>query len=185
MFKIKKYCPHVLVLFVFIVAAPSQVLSEAKVLSEEGTVKIISPWKAKGKIYKVGPEQFRFIGEFGGIMYVDKGEQTLDAAILVCPAVQDIDYKTKTTKATGKCHIVAPEGNIFANFSCTGVPGACEGEFVLNGGTDRFNKISGSSKMVVRSALRSYVSENAASGEVIAEAEGIALWPSLQYKIPQ
>ena len=154
------------------------------VLSEEGTVKILSPWKAKGKLYKVGPKQFQFVGEFGGIMYVDKGKGVLDTAILVCPAVQDIDYEQKKVRATGKCHIVAPEGNIFAEFSCTGVLGACKGEFKLNGGTDRFKDITGTGEMHARSALRSYVSDNVASGEIIAEAEGIAIWPSLQYKIP-
>ena len=176
---IKKHYSHFLIFFIFIFAPPSQVLSE------EGTVEIISPWKANGKIYKVGPAQFRFVGEFGGIMYIDKGKQTLDAAILVCPTVQDINYETKTTQATGKCHIVAPEGNIFADYSCSGSVGACEGEFKLTGGTDRFKKITGSSKMLVRSAIRSYVSENAASGQAIAEAEGIAIWPSLKYEIPQ
>ena len=152
--------------------------------SEEGTVKIHSPWKAKGQIYKVGPKQFQFVGEFGGIMYVETGEGTLDTAILVCPAVQDIDYEHTKTRATGKCHIVAPEGNIFAQFNCSGKPGACNGEFKLTGGTDRFKGITGSGEIRVRTALSSYVTDDVASGEIIAEAEGIAIWPSLKYKIP-
>ena len=152
--------------------------------AEEGTVKILSPWKAKGQIYKVGLKQFQFVGEFGGIMYVEKEEGALDTAIFVCPAVQDIDYDKNTTRAAGKCHIVTAEGNIFADFECTGVPGACKGVFKLINGTERFQGITGSGEMKVRSALRSFVTEDNASGDIIAAAEGIAIWPALKYKIP-
>ena len=160
----------------------SAILSTSQ--AEEGTVKIYSPWKAKGQVYKVGLKQFQFVGEFGGIMYVEKGDNTLDTAIFVCPAVQDMDYEKNTTRATGKCHIVTANGNIFASFVCTGVPGACNGDFTLTGGTERFKEITGSGEMRVRSALRSFITDDVASGDVIAEAEGIAIWPALKYRIP-
>ncbi len=151
--------------------------------AEEGTVKILAPWKAKGQVYKVGPKQTQFIGEFSGIMYVETGEGELDTAIFVCPAVQDVDYINKKTQANGRCHIVAADGNIFAQFDCTGVPGACKGIFKLTGGTDRFEGITGSGEMNVRSALSTFMSD-AASGEVVQAAEGLATWPALNYKIP-
>ena len=155
-------------------------------LAEEGTVKIVSPWKAKGQVYKVGSKEFQFVGEFGGIMYVESGNGNLDTAIFVCPAVQDMDYEKNITNATGKCHIVTADGNVFAKFICAGEPdkGACNGEFTLTGGTERFEGITGSGEMRVRSALRSFITEDNASGDVIAEAEGIAIWPELKVKIP-
>ncbi len=152
--------------------------------AEEGTVKILAPWKAKGQVYKVGPKQTQFVGEFGGIMYVENGEGKLDTAIFVCPAVQDVDYKNNKSHANGRCHIVATDGNIFAQFDCTGVPGACKGTFKLTGGTDRFEGITGSGEMHVRSALSTFMS-NVTSGDVVQEAEGLATWPALKYKIPE
>lgn len=151
--------------------------------AEEGTVKILAPWNAKGQVYKVGPTQTQFVGEFGGIMYVEKSEGKLDTAIFVCPAVQDVDHATKKAKASGRCHIVAADGNIFAQFDCTGVPGSCKGIFKLTGGTDRFEGITGSGEMNVRSALSTFMSD-VASGDVVQTAEGLATWPALKYKIP-
>jgi hypothetical protein len=153
------------------------------VQAEEGTVKVLAPWKAKGQVYKVGPKQTQFVGEFGGIMYVETGEGTLDTAIFVCPAVQDVDHAKKKTQASGRCHIVAPQGNIYAQFKCSGVPGACNGKFKLTGGTDRFKGISGAGEMRVRSALSSFMSD-VTSGQVVQSAEGLATWPALKYKIP-
>lgn len=151
--------------------------------AEEGTVKILAPWKAEGQIYEVGPKQTQFIGEFSGIMYVETGEGELDTAIFVCPAVQDVDYVNKKTQANGRCHIVAAGGNIYAQFDCVGVPGACKGIFKLTGGTDSFEGITGSGEMHVRSALSTFMSD-VASGEVVQAAEGLATWPALKYKIP-
>jgi len=151
--------------------------------AEEGTVSILAPWKAKGQVYKVGIKQTQFIGEFSGIMYVETGEGELDTAIFVCPAVQDVDYVNKKTQANGRCHIVAADGNIFAQFDCTGVPGSCKGIFKLTGGTDRFEGITGSGEMNVRSALSTFMSD-VASGDVVQTAEGLATWPALKYKIP-
>ncbi len=151
--------------------------------AEEGTVKILAPWKAKGQVYKVGIKQTQFIGEFSGIMYVETGEGELDTAIFVCPAVQDVDYVNQKTQANGRCHIVAAGGNIFAQFDCIGVPGECKGIFKLTGGTDRFEGITGSGEMNVRSALSAFMSD-VASGDVVQTAEGLATWPALKYKIP-
>lgn len=151
--------------------------------AEEGTVKILSPWKAKGQVYKVGVKQTQFVGEFGGIMYVESQEGVLNTAIFVCPAVSNVDWVARTMEASGRCHIVAADGNIFAKFTCNGAPGRCSGEFILTGGTDRFEKISGSGPMSVRSALSSFMAE-IASGDVIQSAEGLAVWPALSYKIP-
>ena len=149
--------------------------------AEEGTVTILAPWKAEGQVYKVGTQQTQFVGEFGGIMYVATGDGHLDTAFFLCPAVQDVDHKNKTTQANGRCHIVAPEGNIYAQFDCTGVPGRCEGIFKLTGGTDRYEGITGSGEMLVRSALSTFMS-NIESGTVIQSAEGLATWPDFKYK---
>ena len=151
--------------------------------AEEGTVKILAPWEAEGQVYKVGPAETQFIGEFGGIMYVETGEGKLDTAIFLCPAVQNVDHENKKTDASGRCHIVAAEGNIFAEFDCKGVPGSCKGNFKLTGGTDRFEGITGSGEMLVRSALSTFMS-SATSGETVQAAEGLAVWPALKYKIP-
>ena len=170
-----------LIVIIFIVC--SLLVFPLNIQAEEGTVTILAPWKAEGQVYKVGIKQTQFIGEFSGIMYVETGEGKLDTAIFVCPAVQDVDYVNNKTQANGRCHIVATDGNIFAQFDCTGVPGSCKGIFKLTGGTDRFEGITGSGEMHVRSALSAFMSD-VASGDVVQTAEGLATWPALKYKIP-
>jgi hypothetical protein len=153
------------------------------ILGEEGTVKIIAPWEAQGQAFKVGPGEVQFIGTFEGIMYVETEEERFDTAIFICPAVQDWDTTRGTSRANGRCHIVAPKGNIFARFNCDGKPGSCEGMFTLTGGTERFEGITGSGEMRVRSALSS-IMEGVASGHPVKSAAGLAVWPELKFKIP-
>ena len=150
----------------------------------EETLNIMAPWEAEGEIFKIGPNQLQFVGKFDGIMYVEKKEGDFETAIMVCPAVQDIDVKTSKTHARGHCHIIAPRGNVFAKFECKGKIGSCDGKFELTGGTDELEGISGSVKMQMRAALGS-LSLSATTGTVIREAAGLVVWPSLKVNVPE
>ncbi|MGD8643739.1 MAG: hypothetical protein PVI15_05600 [Chromatiales bacterium] len=154
--------------------------------AEKATLKIMAPWEAEGEIFKIGPERLQFVGKFDGIMYIEdeKSEEgDFHTAIMVCPAVQEIDVKTSTTHARGHCHIIAPRGNVFAKFDCKGKIGSCEGTFELTGGTEELEGISGSGKMQMRAALGN-LSLSATTGTVIREAAGLVIWPALNVNIP-
>ena len=72
---------------------------------------------------------------------------------------------------------------MFAEFQCKGVVGACKGTFKITGGTGDLKGMTGSSDMLVRSALGS-IAVDMKSGSVIQSASGLAVWPNLKYSIP-
>ncbi len=152
--------------------------------AEEGTIKILAPWEGTGAIYKVGPNQFQTVGAFEGIMYVETEQGEFHTAIMVCPAVQDIDMDKEKAQTSGRCHIVAPRGNVYAEFKCSGVIGSCKGKFKLTGGTDELEGITGSGEMHVQTAVGA-VAADVASGQGLRQAKGLAIWPSLKYRIPE
>lgn len=153
-------------------------------LGEEQTVQAMAPWQGSGEVYAVAPQKLMVLASFTGIMYLIDKEGALDAVIMLCPAVQTLDTKSKKAEATGHCTLT-DEGDdvVYSAWKCTGVEGACEGEFTLTGGTGKFAGITGGGKLIVRAALH----ETAASlenGGVVRGAAGLAIWPELKYTIP-
>ena len=158
--------------------------SVAFVQAEEVNLKILAPWEAAGRVFRVGPELLQFLGTFEGIMYIEDGKGELDAAVFICPATQEINMANSQTMAHGRCMITGSEGHpVFADFTCKGVVGACQGKFKITGGEGPFEGIQGSSDMVIRSALGA-MAVDAKSGSVIQAAEGLAIWPNLKYTLP-
>ena len=153
------------------------------VQAEEVSLKILAPWEAAGRVFKIGPEKLQFLGTFEGIMYIEDGTGDLDAALFVCPATQEINLTNSQTIAHGRCRIAEDEGFVYAEFTCTGVLGACQGKFKITGGEGAFKGIQGSSDMVIRSALGA-MAVDMKSGSVVQAAEGLAVWPNLKYTLP-
>ncbi len=149
----------------------------------EQTIKVTMPWDGEGTVYMIGTGKALFMGAFEGIMYVEKEEGELDAAFANCPATQHIDVETGSSSADGYCNIaVSGEDAVFAKWSCEGKIGTCKGNFELTGGTGRFEGVSGSSQLVVRSVLNALVS-GLGDGEVVRTATGIAVLPRLTYQM--
>lgn len=158
--------------------------SVASAQAEEVNLKILAPWEAAGRVFKVGPELLQFLGTFEGIMYIEEGQEKLDAAVFVCPATQEINMANSQTIAHGRCMITGSDGHaVYADFTCKGVVGACRGKFKITGGEGPFEGIQGSSDMSIRSALGA-MAVDAKSGSVIQAAEGLAIWPNLKYTLP-
>ncbi len=154
------------------------------VQAEEVELNILAPWEAAGQIFKVGPETLQFIGTFQGIMYIEDGSDELDAALLVCPATQEINMTTNETIAHGRCMITESDGHhVYAEFTCKGRLGSCDGKFTLTGGEGPYKGIQGGSKMQIRSALGG-MAVDMESGSVIRAAKGLAVWPQLKYTVP-
>ncbi|MDF1551691.1 MAG: hypothetical protein P1P84_01455 [Deferrisomatales bacterium] len=154
--------------------------------AEERTVGAMSPWEASGEVFRIGPDRAQFMGKFEGILYVEKAEGQLDAALLLCPGVQTVDLGTGATQGTGHCIITSARGDqVFAEWSCSGTTGkGCLGEMRLTGGTGPFEGITGSGELAVRTAL-SQLTADRRSGEVVSHAAGLAVWPKLTYRIPE
>ena len=87
-------------------------LVSGSVLAEEGTVRAMAPWQGSGQVYVVAPEKRMILGRYSGIMYIENAEGSLDAAIMLCPSVQNIDAKTKKVNAFGHCVISEGEDSL-------------------------------------------------------------------------
>ncbi len=156
----------------------------ASVQAEERTVSITAPWEGKGRVFLVGPEKLKFLGAFEGIMYIQDAKGALDAAVFICPVVQEIDAKTDKTTINGNCLIKTENGDlVFAELSLAGVIGASQGTFTITGGTGSLEGITGSGDMVTRTALGA-TAVNLESGAVLEAAAGMALWPALKVNRP-
>ncbi len=154
------------------------------VQAEEVELNILAPWEAAGQIFKVGPETLQFIGTFQGIMYIEDGSDELDAALLVCPATQEINMTTNETIAHGRCMITESDGHhVYAEFTCKGRLGSCDGQFKLTGGEGPYKGIAGGIKIQIRSALGG-MAVDMYSGSVVRAAKGLAVWTKLKYTVP-
>ena len=72
---------------------------------------------------------------------------------------------------------------VYATWSCEGEVGGCRGDFRLTGGTGQYEGVTGSSKLLVRSAINTLL-VGMSSGSLVREATGIAVLPKLTYSIP-
>jgi hypothetical protein len=153
-------------------------------LGEERTVQAMAPWQGSGEVFVVAPEKLMILASFTGIMYLQDKQGALDAVVMLCPAVQTLDIKSKKAEASGHCTLTATGDDVvYSAWQCTGVQGACEGELTLTGGTGKFAGITGGGKLIVRAALHE-TAANLSSGGVVSGAAGLAVWPALIYTIP-
>ena len=72
---------------------------------------------------------------------------------------------------------------VYAEWTCAGEVGGCKGSFKLTGGSGKFKGVTGSSELLVRSALNVLVA-GMSSGSVVRSATGIAMLPDLKYNMP-
>lgn len=152
--------------------------------AEEGTASAMAPWQGEGQLFQIGPEQVMFVGAFNGIMYVQTGENSLDALLMLCPAAQELNLEDGTTQSEGYCTFQNQSGDkVFAKWECSGKVGACSGEMVLTGGTGEFSGIHGGGAMMARSVL-SELAANLENGSLVRSAAGLIVWPELKYSIP-
>ena len=175
----KKTFRYFLSLFIIVV-----VMGVVSVQAEERTVSIMAPWEGQGRVFLVGPEKLKFLGAFEGIMYIQDAKGALDAAVFVCPVVQEIDAKMNKTTINGNCLITTENDDlVFAELSLAGVIGASEGMFTITGGTGSLKGITGTGAMHARTALGA-TAVNLESGAVLEAAAGMAIWPELKINRP-
>ncbi len=158
--------------------------SISQVMAKDISVKILAPWQAHGQVYKVSPSKVKVVGSIDGIMYIDSGAGDLDAAIFMCPGVEYIDLNTKKIGIKADCIITKGDAKIaYAELDASGIMGAASGTFKIIGGEKKWRGISGSGKVIIRTAL-GQTALNKKNGEVINSAAGLAVWPSLKVHLP-
>ena len=167
-----------------IVTAGVLVTANHVAFGEERTIQAMAPWQGSGEVFVVAPEKLMILVSFTGIMYLQGQQGAFDGVVMRCPAVQILDIKAKRAEASGHCTLTAAGDDVvYSAWKCTGLQGACEGEFTLTGGTGKFAGITGGGKLMVRAALTE-TAASLSSGGVVNGAAALALWPELKYAIP-
>jgi hypothetical protein len=167
-----------------VVAALSVVALTGAAQAEEGTVKATAAWEGQGYAFPVGEDQVYMVAVYAGVMFVDDGKGSLDAASIVCPGTVDGNLAKGTKQGEGRCIITDRDGDrVFARFTCTGDLGGCKGPFTIVGGTGKFTGITGEGEMISRIQARQ-ITTYAGLDDVQQQGAGLATWPALHYRIP-
>jgi hypothetical protein len=152
--------------------------------AENDTVQAIIPWEASGRVFQVDTSTMLFLGAFTGVMYIESSQGEMHEAFVMCPITQKVNLKTSNSEAVGYCEISAsPENVAYAELTCDGEVGSCDGTFKLIDGEGEFTGISGAGALRVRSPMRALITDVAAGAE-LRVASGLAVIKDLEYSIP-
>ncbi len=152
--------------------------------AEQDSVQAIIPWEAAGRIFQVDTSTMMFLGAFTGIMYVESSRGEMHEAFVMCPIIQKINLETDNVEAVGHCEITASaEDVVYAELTCNGEVGSCNGTFTVVDGEGRFAGISGAGSLRVRSPLRALIADMAAGADLRVSA-GLGVIKDLNYRIP-
>ena len=152
--------------------------------AEQDTVQAIIPWEAEGRVFQVDTSTLMFLGAIKGIMYVESSRGEIHEAFVMCPLVQTLSLETGKTEATAHCEISAsPDSVAYAELSCSGEIGNCEGTFKLIDGEGKFAGISGKGSLRVRSPMHALIADTA-SGAIVRIASGLMVVKDLKYRTP-
>ena len=151
--------------------------------AEEFKGNLLFPWEAHGKVYEVAPKTLMFVGEIKGTLYAEAGKGALDAALMVCPMLYEIDVEGGTSRGEGRCAIF-PRGDadeVYATYSCHGPVGSCEGRLDITSGTGRFEGIGGSGTIASRTGVVE-LAVTAGPGSDVSNAGGLMTLKAFSYK---
>ncbi len=152
--------------------------------AEKGTVQAIIPWEGAGRVFQIDTSTMMFLGALTGVMYIESSRGEMHEAFVMCPITQKLNLETGESEAVGHCEISAsPENVAYAELTCTGEVGSCNGTFTLIDGEGDFAGISGSGTLRVRSPMRALITDMAA-GSDLRIASGLAVIKDLEYSIP-
>jgi hypothetical protein len=152
--------------------------------AEQDTVQAIIPWEASGRVFQVDTSTIMFLGAFTGVMYIESSRGEMHEAFVMCPITQKLDLETGNSEAVGHCEISAsPENVAYAELTCNGEVGSCNGTFTLVDGEGKFAGIAGTGALRVRSPMRALIADMAAGAELHV-ASGLAVIKDLEYSIP-
>ena len=152
--------------------------------AEQDTVQAIIPWEAHGRVFQVDTSTMMFLGAVQGVMYIESSRGDMHEAFVMCPIIQKLVLETGKSEAVAHCEISASPDNVaYAELSCEGEVGNCQGTFTLIDGEGKFSGISGTGTLRVRSPMHALISDMAAGAE-LRVSSGLAVVKDLNYRIP-
>jgi hypothetical protein len=170
--------------FVLPIAATLLLALSTAQAAEQDTVQAVIPWEAEGQVFQVDVGTVLFLGALEGIMYIESSRGDMHEAFVECPVMQELDMESGKTEATGRCEITASDASVaYAELTCKGEVGNCDGEFKLVSGEGDLAGISGSGNLRIRSPMRALIAD-IGSGAILRVGAGLAVVKDLKYRIP-
>ena len=152
--------------------------------AEQDTLQAIIPWEAEGRVFTVDTSTMMFLGAVKGVMYVESSRGEMHEAFVMCPLIQKHTPETGKTEGVAHCEISASPNDVaYAQISCSGEVGNCQGTFTLIDGEGKFAGISGAGTLLVRSPMHALISDMSA-GAVLNVRSGLIVVKDLNYHIP-
>ncbi len=100
--------------------------------AQQDTVQAVIPWEAAGRVFQVDTSTIMFLGAFTGVMYIESSRGEMHEAFVMCPIIQKLNLEMGNSEAVGHCEISAsPENVAYAELTCNGEVGSCNGTFTL------------------------------------------------------
>lgn len=152
--------------------------------AEQDTIQAIIPWEAEGQVFQIDTQTLMYLGSMTGIMYIESSRGELHEAFVMCPIIQTMSLESGTTSAVAHCEIsTGPDSVAYAELTCDGQVGGCNGKFKLIDGEGDLAGISGEGELRVRSPIRALIADLAA-GASLRIGSGLAVVKDLEYRIP-
>jgi hypothetical protein len=104
-------------------------------------------WFGVGKAYELDKGHYYWVGEFSGTFFNDKGDGSpFHLAGVKCPAFNEINFATNTSKSGGHCIIADADGDqAYLSWQLSGAAKRATGSFTFTGGTGKYKDIRGTS----------------------------------------
>ena len=120
------------------------------------------------------------IGTLRGPLFVETDQGPVRAGELLCPATVTVDLESLRQVGAGRCTFTAKDGALaFGSFVCAGYHlVGCTGDFVLDGGTERLEGVTGSGPITIRGD--GWLIATDGSGEAAESAVGITVLPDFR-----
>lgn len=147
---------------------------------EPQIINAFSVWEGQGHVVQTGPQKVAVVGAFGGAVYIETDEGPVEAGMIACPAIIEVDIETGAQKGIGGCTFTADDGaQVYGEWECAGIALiGCRGAFKLTGGVDRLAGVSGSGTILLRGRLHEFARS---PGDMLSHRSiGIVVWRDLK-----
>lgn len=131
---------------------------------------------ANGSIVRMAEKQVMVVGTVKGPMFIETDEGPMPAGTMACAASLRIDRENRRQTGSGACTFTAEDGAAaWGEWECAGYALlGCRGKFTLNGGSGRFQGVSGEGAVTWRPNAHELQAQ--LDGTTLQNTSGVVIW---------
>jgi hypothetical protein len=132
--------------------------------------------QGNGSAAKLDGKNAMMVANFDGAFFVETDDGPVQAGRVVCLGSVKVDLESTRQTGSGACTFSAADGaTAWGEWECTGLNLiGCRGAFKLNGGTARFEGVSGGATLIWRPSYSEL--KNQIEGAALAKTSGVLSW---------